>query len=109
MILVGASPLSLVLAGTTIVVYGVLAVGTAGVRRWVIWTACGLHGTLLAMGLLGPEPRFGFAPALSVTAWLVALVYALEGHFYPQLQTPGLVSWAGALTVVTAWYRLAIS
>ena len=35
-----------------------------------------LHGLLLGWSLLGEAPRFGFAPALSVTVWLVAAVYA---------------------------------
>ena len=44
-----------------------------------------LHGTSLAMTLLGASPHFGFAPALSFTAWLMVLVYAVERMVYPQL------------------------
>lgn len=61
-----------------------------------------LHGLLLAWGLLGDNPRFGFAPALSVTAWLVAAVYAVESRLYPQLQTRWAFSALGGATVVLA-------
>jgi ABC-type uncharacterized transport system permease subunit len=67
-----------------------------------VWLAWFLHGILLGWGLWGNEPRFGFAPALSVTAWLVGLVYAIEGHFFPQLKTPWLLSGAGAAAVLLA-------
>ncbi len=106
MILASASPLSMALTCATAAAY--LALTAAAVRKhpqqmgWVVGTVCVLHGALLALGLLGQVPRFGFAPALSVTAWLVAWVYALEWHFYPQLQMPRLVSWAGMFTVVLA-------
>jgi hypothetical protein len=45
-----------------------------------LWVAVAwlLQGTLLAWGLLGEPPHFGFAPALSVTAWLVAAVLTLR-------------------------------
>ena len=45
--------------------------------RVAVWLAWSLHGLLLAWGLWGAEPRFGFAPALSVTSWLVGLVLSL--------------------------------
>ncbi len=46
----------------------------------------GLHLLALLAGLVGDPVRFGFAPALSVTAWLVLTVYLLESRLYPQLQ-----------------------
>lgn len=61
-----------------------------------------VHGLLLADGLIGDTPRFGFAPALSVTAWLVAAVYAIESRLYPQLETRWAFSALGAATVVLA-------
>lgn len=61
-----------------------------------------MHGVLLAVGLWGAEPRFGFAPALSVTAWLVGLVYAIESYFFPQLKTPWLMSGMGSAAVLLA-------
>jgi ABC-type uncharacterized transport system permease subunit len=40
--------------------------------------AWALHGGAIVGDLLTPPPHFGFAPALSVTAWLVMGIYALE-------------------------------
>ena len=46
---------------------------TLGARRalQLITAAWLLHGLVLTLSLLTDTPRFGFAPALSVTAWLV--------------------------------------
>ncbi len=70
--------------------------------RRLVWLAWCLHGLLLFWGLWGSEPRFGFAPALSVTSWLVGLVYAIESTIYPQLRTPWLLAGVGAGTVLLA-------
>jgi ABC-type uncharacterized transport system permease subunit len=106
MILTSASPLTLTLALGAAFAYVASATGVSRtseiLSRAAIWLAWTLHGGLLAWSLFGAEPRFGFAPALSVTAWLVGLVYALESHFYPQLKTPWLLSLAGALAVMLA-------
>jgi len=54
-----------------------------------------LHGEL--------QPHFGFAPALSVTFWLVAAVYWVESLYYP-LQT--LRSWIcllAAISILLTW------
>ncbi len=106
MILASASPLSLTLALGAAAAYAVSAIGAArlGTRaaRAAVWLAWLLHGVLLAWSLLGPEPRFGFAPALSVTAWLVAAVYAIESQVYPLLQTRWALSALGALAVLLA-------
>ena len=64
--------------------------------------AWSLHALAIAWGLWGEPPRFGFAPALSVTAWLVGLVYTIEGIFYPQLSPPRFLGAAGAGVVVLA-------
>ncbi len=61
-----------------------------------------LHGLTIAWGLWGAEPRFGFAPALSVTAWLVGLVYMVETWIYPQVTTPRFVHSASVLVVLLA-------
>ncbi|MDO8251656.1 MAG: cytochrome c biogenesis protein CcsA [Rhodoferax sp.] len=106
MILASASPLSLTLTVGTAVAYAVSAVGASrlGARtvRVAVRLAWLLHGVLLAWSLFGTEPRFGFAPALSVTAWLVAAVYAIESHMYPLLQTRWTLSALGAIAVVLA-------
>ena len=106
MILASASPLTLSLAVGASVAYAASATGVARasqtLSRAAVWLAWSLHGLLLAWGLWGAEPRFGFAPALSVTTWLVGLVYALESYFYPQLKTPWLLSGVGAGAVLLA-------
>lgn len=106
MILASASPLTLILSLAASVAYAVSATGISranqGLPRIAVWLAWCLHGILLAYGLWGAEPRFGFAPALSVTAWLVGLVYAIESYFFPQLKTPWLLSGVGAAGVLLA-------
>lgn len=60
-------------------------------RRWVAtalgvaWAAHALAIGIHAIGVGEAEPgmRFGFAPALSVTLWLVLAVYAVESQFVP--------------------------
>ena len=44
-----------------------------------------LHGAALLTAWLSGDPRFGFAPALSVTAWMAVLIYGIETRLYPQL------------------------
>ena len=81
----------------------VLAPSRLGDRamRWLLtlgWCAHGL--TLLA--LLSGEVRFGFAPALSVTAWLVLTAYAVERQFFPQLKVRWFIGMLGAAAVILA-------
>ncbi|MFZ3084687.1 cytochrome C assembly family protein [Rhodoferax ferrireducens] len=106
MILASASPLSLTLALGAAVAYGVSAFGAArlgtGVARAAVRLGWLLHGVMLAWSLFGEAPRFGFAPALSVTAWLVAAVYAIESRVYPLLQTRWALSTLGAIVVLLA-------
>ncbi|MBX3604188.1 MAG: cytochrome c biogenesis protein CcsA [Piscinibacter sp.] len=47
--------------------------------------------------------RFGFAPALSVTIWLVLAVYGIESRFVPLPGVRRALAWLGAATVVLAW------
>lgn len=72
--------------------------------RLMLFAGWVLHGLMLAVGLLGEPQRFGFAPALSTTTWLVLTVYAVESRLLPQLQAqwalPGLGAVAVALAVV---------
>jgi ABC-type uncharacterized transport system permease subunit len=56
--------------------------------RWSLPLAWIAHGTGLLAHILGvgetdPGARFGFAPALCATAWLVVTVYAIESRFLP--------------------------
>lgn len=70
--------------------------------RLALLAAWLLHGIVLAMGLLGDAPHFGFAPALSVTAWLVLTVYAVEQQFFPQLQARWALAGLGTVAVLLA-------
>lgn len=50
-------------------------------------------------------PRFGFAPALSATAWLVLTFYTLERHWFPQLGARLILSGLGVVTVaLSLWF-----
>lgn len=62
-----------------------------------------LHALVLGGSLLATPPTFGFGPALSVTAWLVLLVYAIESHIYPQLKAKLPLLLLGMVTVLLAW------
>jgi ABC-type uncharacterized transport system permease subunit len=74
--------------------------------RMALLAAWLLHGALLALGLLGigqeeaGRAYFGFGPAISMTAWLVLSVYALESRFYPQLQSRTVLAALGAAAVL---------
>lgn len=61
-----------------------------------------LHGLALVL-MLGVQPvRFGFATTLSVTAWLVLSVYAIETRLYPQLGARWTLCGLGAPAVLLA-------
>lgn len=104
MILPSASTTSLALTAVAAAAYAAPAaarLSPVAARRAVV-LAWLLHGLLLGWGLLGEAPRFGFAPALSVTVWLVAAVYAIESQLYPQLRTHWTLFILGAGAVVLA-------
>jgi ABC-type uncharacterized transport system permease subunit len=77
---------------------------SANAGRRALAAAWFLHAILLALNLLGSESRFGFAPAVSVTAWLVLTVYAIEHQLFPQLQARWALAGLGAVAVVLAWF-----
>ena len=98
--------------------YATLALATPRLSpatiRGILLAAWLLHALALANGLLGEPPRFGFAPALSMTVWLVLTVYAIESSLFPQLQAhwalAGLGSAAVILTLLfpgTSYHRIA--
>jgi len=70
--------------------------------RLLLWTAWGLHGLAVLWSLFGELPRFGFAPALSVTAWLGLTVYAVESYMYPKLKAVWVFAAIGAAAVMLA-------
>ncbi len=80
-----AASLAALLAYATAVLHSERA---AAVLRWALvlgWLAHGLAIVLDTSGIGTPQvgARFGFAPALSVTLWLVLAVYAIESRFVP--------------------------
>ena len=107
MILASATPLPLILSVVAALAYVLPAalLHRISLRSAHLWVALAwvLQGLLLAWGLLGEPPHFGFAPALSVTAWLVAAVYAVESLIYPQLPTRWTLSTIGAAAVLLAY------
>src|SRR5690242_3245218 len=50
-----------------------------------------------------PAARFGFAPALSVTTWLVLAVYAAESHRLGLPAVRRVLAWLAAATVALSW------
>lgn len=69
--------------------------------RRLLWLAWLAHAATLLGMLLGPV-RFGFAPALSVTAWLVLTAYGIERQFFPQLKARWFMGGMGAIAVLLA-------
>ncbi len=106
MILPSASPVSWLLALAAAAAYASSAaassrLSTAAARN-VLLLAWVLHAAVLAWGLWGDTPRFGFAHALSMTAWLVLTVYAIERQLFPQLQARWVLAVLGAGPVLLA-------
>jgi len=86
--------------------YGATAlIGMAGCRAgaapwWALGAAWLLHALALGCGLLGQQ--FGFAPALSMTAWLVLTAYGLERQVFPQMRARLALAALGMVAVVLA-------
>jgi ABC-type uncharacterized transport system permease subunit len=71
--------------------------------RNYLWLISLFHGLSVIASLIPTEnelSHFGFAAALSATAWLVLLVYTIEHHWFPQMQTRWLMSGVGMVTVI---------
>ena len=75
---------------------------SAATTRLLLWCAWGLHGMAVLWSLFGDIPHFGFAPALSVTAWLGLTVYAVESYMYPKLKAVWAFAGIGAMAVLLA-------
>lgn len=97
------------LTAATAIAYGYLAllvwradVGVAH-HRGALLSAWLLHGGCLATPLVTQSPVFfGFAPALSMTAWLVLSVYWIEKQVFPKIQGRWVLVVLAALSVVGA-------
>lgn len=106
MILAIPSPLGVALGIATAAAYGIAAAGASRFGRvfmqWLLVTAWLLHAAALGWGLAGATPRFDWAPALSITAWLVLTVYGIESRMYPQFRTRRALAVLGAAAVLLA-------
>lgn len=69
------------------------------------WTAqfIALYIDISGYGLATPGARFGFAPALSMTTWLVLTVYLIESRFLPLHSVRRVLAWLAAAAVLLAW------
>jgi len=108
MILASQPELAMWLAVLTAIAYAIPAfvaqrMGSNLTRR-ALWLAWVLHAFTLVMGLWGETPRFGFAPALSVTVWWVLTAYAVESQYFPQLKARWAMAALGSAAVALAWY-----
>ena len=105
MILPSASPVSWQLALAAALAYAAPAAAAsrlgAAASRNALLAAWVLHGALLVWGLWGEAPRFGFAPALSMTAWLVLTVYAVERQLFPQMRARWMLAALFTIAVVS--------
>ena len=74
--------------------------------RWALVVAWALHAAALGWALLGGHggARFGFAQALSVTAWLVVTVYVVESQVLPQLRARWALAGFGSAAVLLALF-----
>ena len=108
MILASPSDLAMWLTLLTAIAYAMPAIladrmGPSLARRY-LWLAWVLHGATIGFGLLGETPRFGFAPALSVTVWLVLTAYAVESQYFPQLKARWAMAALGSAGVTLSWF-----
>jgi ABC-type uncharacterized transport system permease subunit len=106
MILAIPSPLGVALGIAAAVAYGITALLSSRLSRtatqWMLAAAWLLHALALGVGLIGGAPRFGFAPALSMTAWLALTMYGIESRLYPTLQSRRVLTLLGAVAVLLA-------
>lgn len=101
-------PLAALLSAVTVLAYAVLALAyprmTPAQTRGMLRVAWLLHLLALAVGLLREPAHFGFAPALSITAWLVLTVYLIENRLHPQLRARWPLALLGSVVVLLALF-----
>ena len=106
MILALSAYVGIACAAGAFATYGAIAIAKRRLApksmRRMLLAAWILHALALAEGLLGEPPRFGFAPAMSMTVWLVLTVYAIESRLFPQLQAHWALAGLGSVAVVLA-------
>lgn len=103
MILSSASPAGVALSLAAAAAYAVPAAAASrlseAAARRALQAAWLLHAAVLVLGFLG-QPRFGFAQAVSITAWLVLTVYAVERQMFPQLRARWALCGFGSVAVL---------
>ena len=80
----------------------------AGALRAALLTGWVAHAIAIVVDIAGVGSdvvvaRFGFAPALSVTLWLVLAVYVVESRFLPLPGARRTLAMLGIVVVVLAW------
>ncbi len=108
MILASPSELAMWLTVLTVIAYGIPALvadrmGPNLTRRY-LWLAWVMHAFTLGLGLWGETPRFGFAPALSVTIWWVLTAYTFESQYFPKFKARWAMAALGSAAVALSWY-----
>lgn len=68
--------------------------------RIVLLVAAAAHAISLILLLYNTPPRFGFAPACSVTAWLVVIIYLAESRLMPALRSRWQLAAVGGAAVM---------
>jgi ABC-type uncharacterized transport system permease subunit len=80
---------------------------SSGLRSALLvgWIAQGISIVIDVAGIGSglPGARFGFAPALSITLWLVLAVYQLESRFVPLPGARRALATLSAIVVILAW------
>ena len=80
---------------------------SAGLRTALLvgWIAQGISIVIdiAGLGTGVPGARFGFAPALSITLWLVLAVFELESRFVPMVGVRRALAVCGIVVVMLAW------
>jgi ABC-type uncharacterized transport system permease subunit len=100
------NPPAAVLSAVAALSYAILAWAhtrmTQRQTRSMLAIAWFLHLLVIGTALLETPVRFGFAPALSVTAWLVLTVYLIESRLFPELKSRWALAVLGTLAVLLA-------
>jgi ABC-type uncharacterized transport system permease subunit len=107
--ILSADPAAL-LAWLVIAGYLAAAVATHSASRWPLWSLLGawcLHALVLVAGAAGwgdgevaQGMRFGFAPVVSFTVWLVLLVHGVESRLVPVGGLRRVLALLGAVAVL---------
>ena len=108
----GEAALALGLPSLVTVAAYAVAVGLgerfAGALRAALLTGWVAHAIAIVVDIAGVGSdvvvaRFGFAPALSVTLWLVLAVYVVESRFLPLPGARRTLAMLGIVVVLLAW------